>query len=111
MPLTSKQKEFCSPECYKKDRSKSTSIVKCELCGKEIKQVNSDVRKYCSPECTYEARKGQPLGTKEQKNGYDRPYTKETGYLIRLWHSKGDSKVEIAQILERSLESVEKAFV
>lgn len=43
-------KQFCSRECQLES---TTTIYKCEQCGKEIQGTKSDNQRFCSRECTY----------------------------------------------------------
>lgn len=84
----------------------------CKICGTEIQKKN---QLYCSKRCAgIAARKKQHehyLKRKgiEQTNrdaGKNRPYTRDTAMLIRLYRSRGESVEQIARVLDRSIENV-----
>lgn len=101
--------KYCSRECFQSAIKKKEVHIICERCGKDFIPISSNKQRYCSRGCARNSR-GEPK-PKVVKTGLNRPFTAETRYLIRLWHSKGDSKEKIAEVLGRSLESVEQAFV
>lgn len=108
-PLKCYQTRFCSRACTGAHNYKKLPILHkiCKVCGKKFD--TKVAKQQCC--CTSCGNTGKT--NKTTKSEYDRPYEKETKYLILMWYNggKGNSKVEIAQILGRSLESVEKAFV
>lgn len=104
--LIGNQRKFCSKSCCGKNNRKKVKISICEVCGAEY-EVKNWRQKFCSKSCSAK----RTRNSKCKDEDLNRPYTSETKYLILMWHRKGNSKVEIAQILGRSLESVEKAFV
>lgn len=113
LPITNAHcTKYCGNACYKSQRNSKTLIVKCEFCGTDIKQIGSDIRRFCSAKCSSESRKNKAIvnSLSKKTQGINRPYTAETRYLIRLWTKQGDSKADIALMMNRSLESVELAF-
>lgn len=75
----------------------------CEYCDKHF-VANTNKQKFCGLDCA--------RTSKKKRNDSERPYEKETAYLIRLWYYKqGDSVQKIAQALGRSVENVKKALV
>lgn len=101
-------------------------MKKCKVCGKPITAPR--MRRYCSFEC-YRFQNNHDKKTRRQTRQAEiekliskyssvkerhllwlahinRPYTKETAYLIRLYYSQGDSLEKICLALERSPENV-----
>jgi len=103
--LTPYQLLCCSRSCAAVNKDRNTVVMhkNCRYCGKpfDTKSVKRDACK------TYCREQNKEKGTDEE---YDRPYTHETRYLIRLWTRQGDSKTDIALMLKRSLKSIELAF-
>lgn len=44
----------------------------------------------------------------KKNSGKRRPFTKDTGYLICIWHSRGESAAQIANDLQRDVKVVRK---
>lgn len=44
----------------------------------------------------------------KKNNAKKRPFTKDTGYLICIWHSRGESAAQIANDLQRDVRIVRK---
>jgi len=107
-PLEGRQRKFCSKSCCGQNNRKTPKTAICEGCGIEF-EVRTWKQRFCTKSCA----SSQNKNVKHKDMDLNRPYTTETRYLIKMWYNngKGNSKVEIAQILGRSLESVEKAFV
>jgi hypothetical protein len=109
-PLVGKQDKYCSRGCTVKYMHVLHEMGKCENpnCGiKFEKRANN--QRFCCTKC-----KDAVFGNMTVKeNALDRPFTSQTKSIIKMWYNngKGNGKLEIAQILGRSLESVEKAFV
>ena len=47
---------------------------------------------------------------RSKKGSKDRPYTKDTIFLIKLYYARGESIHDIACVLDRSVENVQKAL-
>lgn len=107
--LVGRQSKYCSRSCTVKYMHVAHEMGKCEnpRCDNEFLKRAKNQR-FCCVKCKETE---HTINATVRKDAENRPYTNETGYIIRLWFSKGDSKAKIAQILGRSLESVEKAFV
>lgn len=73
----------------------------CNICGIELKPLPNKARAY-SIMCE-KCRNDIPA----QLN---RPYTKDTAFLIRKWYSEGMSVKKIADVLKRSEENVRLAL-
>ncbi|HEY5586665.1 MAG TPA: hypothetical protein VIK78_19525, partial [Ruminiclostridium sp.] len=109
LPITDRHcVTYCSRVCYNQEKNAKTIIVQCEFCNADIKQVGSDVRRFCSVKCSSDSRVDKNInGARNKKaTGINRPYTSDTRHLIRLWYKQGDKKTDIALILGRSLASV-----
>lgn len=108
-PLVGRQDKYCSRSCTVKYMHVLHEMGKCEntKCGKEYLKKAKNQR-FCCEKC----KDIVSMSITVKKDAPNRPYTHETKSLIKMWYNngKGNSKVEIAQILGRSLESVEKAF-
>ncbi len=106
--LKPSQSKFCSKKCSAEHRYNGVPTLHkiCPVCGDSF-DTKSKIRIFCSTFCSDKGKRTR------NRESYNRPYTPNTKSIIKLWYNngKGNSKIEIAQILRRSLESVEKAFV
>lgn len=73
----------------------------CRNCGKVF--MTADKAVYCSAECRITAARA-PMRDK------DREHTVDTAYLCQKWYREGMDTREIAEILRRSVESVNLAL-
>ncbi len=107
--LRGKQKECCSIKCRQKHHKNNTKTVIC-TCGKEFECNSFSRQKYC--EACQENKKYKKVKEVETRpnSELDRPYTKETANIIRMFHESGDSLDNIALALGRSVENVKLAF-
>lgn len=107
--------KYCSPKCRNaanNEREKARRTPKapkaCAICGK-VFVPRSGTQKYCGPNCQNIA-----LSKGSQKpysiDGKNRPFTRDTVYLINKWHREGMSVDNLAKMLNRSRESVLKAL-
>jgi ribosomal protein L37AE/L43A len=107
--LVGKQDKYCSRKCTVMYMHVAHEMGRCEnpRCNNEFLKRSKNQR-FCCTKC-----KDTVFGDMTVKiNTLNRPFTSQTKSIIKMWYNngKGNSKVEIAQILGRSLESVEKAF-
>ena len=86
-------------------------------CGQYFEYNPARKQLYCCSKCRQEANnrkrnrkrsyhKHQP----ELKSDPNRPYTRDTVYLIHKWHREGMTAQEIAELLNRSVENVQAAL-
>ena len=90
------------------------SVKRCIECGEVLTGTK---RKFCGRECCdkYRLRMLRKKTRERQLSGEEdvrnRPYTEETGWLIRKWHEEGTEIDVIAEILGRSIQNVMLAFM
>lgn len=96
------RKKYCSDKCkwIYQTRKQRATIPKgkrnCPICGKEMHGAN----KYCSPQCAED-------GFYQSITDQYRPFTKDTVWLVKTWHNKGDDAKLISRVLVRPLEVIE----
>lgn len=88
---------------------------KCAKCGRYFKvKTGGASRQYCSEKCYssayYEKQKNAYTERLEKSPSKNREFTPDTVYLIHKWSTEGWSTKEIAYILARSMQSVQKAL-
>lgn len=84
-------------------------------CGKTVSRTNKTIlipnRQECN-RCKKIKNNGRDADIELAlgKGGPYRPFTKDTEWLICLWHSEGDSVIEIADTLRRNVKVVEETI-
>lgn len=71
----------------------------CEICGTEFKTTYC-YQRFCCEKCR----------DIEKKNAKNRPFTRDTPFLCQKWKSEGMSVRKIAEVMNRSTDSVKKAL-
>lgn len=77
---------------------RKTKIIKCCICGREFETSYSGGTIRC-PECS-----------KNRASALERPYTRDTVFLVCKWFSEGMTIPEIASLLDRSEDNIRKAL-
>lgn len=75
-----------------------TKIIKCCICGREFETSYSGGVTRC-PECS-----------KNKAAALERPYTRDTVFLVCKWFSEGMTIPKIAKLLDRSEDNIRKAL-
>ncbi len=75
-----------------------TKIIKCSICGREFETSYSGGVIRCS-ECS-----------KNKAAALERPYTRDTVFLVCKWFSEGKTIPKIAKLLDRSEDNIRKAL-
>lgn len=86
--------------------------VTCEICGRAFETPTNG--RFCSSACRRIHRRRQWKARQENRllepDGYNRPYTSDTPFLVRKWLAEGDSLSRVADALGRSPENVRGAL-
>lgn len=75
-----------------------TKIIKCSICGLKFETSYSGAVIRCS-ECS-----------KNKAAALERPYTRDTVFLVCKWFGEGTTIPEIAKLLDRSEDNIRKAL-
>lgn len=73
-------------------------IVTCCICGRKFETSYSGGVIRC-PECS-----------KNKATALERPYTRDTVFLVCKWFGEGDTVEKIAKLLDRSEDNIRKAL-
>lgn len=79
-------------------KKEKTKIIKCCICSREFETSYSGGVIRC-PECS-----------KNKAAALERPYTRDTVFLVCKWFSEGTTIPEIASLLDRSEDNIRKAL-
>ena len=119
-PLNPKQQKYCSAKCRNKmngirQAEKRSALPKdkykkvCGVCGKPF-ETNQFNQKYCCKKCSYVAKRSKEYRPAQLTETMNRPFTKDTAFLVRKWHDEGMTIKAIAEMLQRTEENVMGAF-
>lgn len=79
-------------------KKRKTKIIKCCICGREFETSYSGGVIRCS-ECS-----------KNKASALERPYTRDTVFLVCKYFSEGMTVKRIAKLLDRSEDNIRKAL-
>lgn len=105
----SRNNMFCCRKCQLRYNNKHKSEKKlhemeCRWCHKKFITYSKNAR-YCCTQCRLASN-----ARKCRKHGLDRPFSEITPYLIHKYYQEGMPPKEIASILRRNIQSIEKAL-
>lgn len=91
-------------------------MKKCAWCGADGRCQHENLANYRRNRlpCEYPLKNRKAYITESKlrkqlnKQAHDRPLTRDTRYLVKLYHSQGMSSLVIASILDRSVTAIEK---
>lgn len=79
-------------------QKRKTKIIKCSICGRKFETSYSGGVIRC-PECS-----------QNKAAALERPYTRDTVFLVCKWFGEGYTVEKIAKLLERSEDNIRKAL-
>ncbi len=106
VPKTLNQK-YCTHTCQQaaaRAKRKRVATAFCKTCGKAFAPINAN-HLYCCEDCRPSKHVSQRM-----EHNLNRPFTQDTVFLVCKWYREGMSVKQLAKLLYRSQESIQKAL-